>query len=33
LTAEYEYRTKLFGNVSLVVDFSASSGERRPDPG
>ena len=25
VTAEYEYRTKLLGNVSLVVDFSASS--------
>ncbi len=25
VTAEYEYRTKLVGNVSLVVDFSASS--------
>jgi hypothetical protein len=25
ITAEYEYRTKLVGNVSLVVDFSASS--------
>jgi hypothetical protein len=25
LTAEYEFRTKLIGNVSLVVDFSASS--------
>ena len=25
VTAEYEYRTKLVGNVSMVVDFSASS--------
>ena len=25
ITAEYEFRTKLVGNVSLVVDFSASS--------
>ena len=25
LSAEYEYRTPLVGNVSLVVDFSASS--------
>jgi len=25
VTAAYEYRTKLVGNVSLVVDFSASS--------
>lgn len=25
ITVEYEYRTKLVGNVSLVVDFSASS--------
>jgi Domain of unknown function (DUF4845) len=25
ITAEYEFRTPLVGNVSLVVDFSASS--------
>jgi len=25
ISADYEFRTKLFGNVSLVVDFSASS--------
>jgi hypothetical protein len=25
ITADYEFRTKLVGNVSLVVDFSASS--------
>lgn len=25
VSAEYEFRTKLLGNVSLVVDFSASS--------
>lgn len=25
ITAEYEFRTKLVGNVSLVVDFLASS--------
>lgn len=25
VTAQYEYRTKLVGNVSLVVDFSAST--------
>ena len=25
IAADYEFRTKLFGNVSLVVDFSASS--------
>jgi hypothetical protein len=25
ITVAYEYRTKLVGNVSLVVDFSASS--------
>ncbi|MDO9221674.1 MAG: DUF4845 domain-containing protein [Thiobacillus sp.] len=25
ISVEYEYRTKLVGNVSLVVDFSASS--------
>mgnify|MGYP003423404507 CR=1 FL=1 len=25
ITAAYEFRTKLVGNVSLVVDFSASS--------
>lgn len=25
IVAEYEFRTKLVGNVSLVVDFSASS--------
>ena len=25
ITAEYEFRTKLVGNVSLVVDFRASS--------
>ena len=25
ISAEYEFRTKLVGNVSLVVDFSASS--------
>jgi len=25
ISADYEYRTKLVGNVSLVVDFSASS--------
>jgi hypothetical protein len=34
ISAEYEYRTKLVGNVSLVVDFSASSapnGAPRPD--
>lgn len=25
ISADYEFRTKLFGNVSLVVDFSAST--------
>ena len=25
ISADYEFRTKLIGNVSLVVDFSASS--------
>jgi len=25
ISADYEYRTQLVGNVSLVVDFSASS--------
>jgi len=25
ISADYEFRTKLLGNVSLVVDFSASS--------
>lgn len=25
ISVDYEYREKLFGNVSLVVDFSASS--------
>lgn len=25
ISADYAYRTKLFGNVSLVVDFSAAS--------
>lgn len=25
ISADYEFRTKLFGNISLVVDFSASS--------
>jgi hypothetical protein len=25
ISAEYEFRTKLVGNVSLVVDFSTSS--------
>ena len=25
ITADYEFRTKLVGNVSLVVDFSAST--------
>ena len=25
IAADYEFRTKLVGNVSLVVDFSASS--------
>ena len=25
VSAQYEYRTKLVGNVSLVIDFSASS--------
>lgn len=25
ISVEYEYRTKLVGNISLVVDFSASS--------
>ena len=25
ISAEYEFRTKLFGNASLVVDFSAST--------
>lgn len=25
ISADYEYRTKLVGNISLVVDFSASS--------
>jgi len=25
ISVEYEFRTKLVGNVSLVVDFSASS--------
>ncbi len=25
ISVDYEYRTKLIGNVSLVVDFSASS--------
>ena len=25
ITADYTFRTKLFGNISLVVDFSASS--------
>lgn len=28
ISAEYAFRTKLFGNVSLVVDFSASSDPR-----
>ncbi len=28
ISADYEFRTKLFGNVSLVVDFNAST-----DPG
>ncbi len=27
VSADYEFRTKLIGNVSLVIDFSASSGE------
>ena len=26
VSAEYEFRSKLVGNISLVVDFSASSG-------
>ena len=25
ISVEYEYRTKLVGNISLVIDFSASS--------
>jgi hypothetical protein len=25
ISADYEFRSKLFGNVSLVVDFSAST--------
>ena len=25
ISADYTYRTKLVGNISLVVDFSASS--------
>ena len=25
ISADYEFRTKLFGNASLVVDFSAST--------
>ena len=25
VSAQYEYRTKLFANISLVIDFSASS--------
>lgn len=25
ISADYEFRTKLFGNVSLMVDFSAST--------
>jgi len=25
ISADYEFRTKLFGNVSLVVDFNAST--------
>ncbi|MFZ3040312.1 MAG: DUF4845 domain-containing protein [Thiobacillus sp.] len=28
ISADYEFRTKLFGNVSLVVDFSASTDPR-----
>ena len=32
VSVEYEFRTKLFGNVSLVVDFSASSGDGSPAP-
>ena len=28
ISADYAFRTKLFGNVSLVVDFSASSDPR-----
>ncbi|MHB1215564.1 MAG: DUF4845 domain-containing protein [Thiobacillus sp.] len=28
ISADYEFRNKLFGNVSLVVDFSASSNPR-----
>lgn len=32
VSVEYEFRTKLFGNVSLVVDFSASSGDGSPTP-
>ncbi len=28
VSAEYQFRTKLVGNVSLVVDFSASSDPR-----
>lgn len=29
ISAEYQFRTKLIGNVSLVVDFSASSDPSR----
>jgi hypothetical protein len=32
VSVEYEFRTTLFGNVSLVVDFSASSGDGSPAP-
>ncbi len=32
VSVEYEFRTKLLGNVSLLVDFSANSGDGSPAP-
>ena len=32
ISADYEFRTKLVGNVSLVVDFSASSDPNAAPP-
>jgi len=32
VSVDYEFRTKLLGNASLVVDFSASSGDGSPAP-
>ncbi|MFP5409523.1 MAG: DUF4845 domain-containing protein [Gammaproteobacteria bacterium] len=32
VSVDYEFRTKLFGNVSLIVDFSASTDPNRAAP-